>query len=84
MPIKSGVKALNGTNASNRLRNSGLNIASTALRPRCAALWATLPAGASMKPIGEASISRTPALEVMIRTTFLKSALRPVLSVSVP
>ena len=31
---KSGVKALNGTNASNRLRNSGLNIDSTALRHR--------------------------------------------------
>ena len=75
--MRSRLRLLNGIMASSRLRNSGLNVCSTAPALRSDALLV------EQKPTGACSISRAPALVVMMSTTLRKSALRPVLSVSV-
>ena len=69
----------NGTIASRRLRNSGRNTFSIAAIARARAFLAPFPP----KPIPRADNSLDPAFEVMIRTTWRKSARRPVLSVRV-
>ena len=73
------VSALKVMTASSRLRNSGLKTLSMALLPRLPASRAT----SLEKPIIPPLISREPAFDVMIRIDCRKSALRPVLSVSV-
>ena len=82
--IASGASALNVTMASRRLRNSGENSRSIASLPRLLAIFfSASPVPTVAKPIVPALISREPALLVMISTTWRKSALRPLLSVSV-
>ena len=78
----------NDTIASRRLRNSGLKTFSIACFERCCDAFCRLStvrsdAGDSQKPIVPALSSREPAFDVMISTTWRKSALRPLLSVSV-
>ncbi len=65
------------TVASSRLRNSGVNTRSSAFLP------SLLSPTVSPKPIRPAASSREPALLVMMRMVLRKSALRPLLSVSV-
>ena len=62
---------------SNLFRNSGLNIFSMAFVSSPSLL--SLP-----KPIAVAACSDAPAFEVIIRTTFLKSTVLPLWSVSFP
>ncbi len=66
--------------ASSLFLNSGEKVFSTAFRP----LSVMFVEFFSPKPRLDCAISRTPAFEVMIKITFLKSAFRPVLSVKVP
>ena len=75
-----GVSDPKVTVASRRLRNSGLKIRSSACLARPAAPLLLM---GPPKPTSAWLISRDPALDVMIRITCRKSALRPVLSVSV-
>ena len=67
----------NETVASRRFRNSGENkrLISACSSPACLAL---------VKPMLDLDRFSAPALVVMMIVTFLKSALRPLLSVSVP
>ena len=85
--MTSGVSGRKLTIASSRLRNSGLKTRSTAVLERAsAARWrlsSEPDTGESVKPMLPALISRDPAFDVMISTTCRKSALRPLLSVSV-
>jgi len=84
--MTAGVSDPKVTMASRRLRNSGLNTRSSAALARDAAVLRRASSSgpaAWPKPIDAADSSREPALEVMISTTCRKSALRPLLSVSV-
>src|SRR6185503_10594883 len=68
--ICAGPSALKWPMASRRLRNSGVNIFSSAPREET-------PVPASAKPRRRSERSRAPALVVMMRMTWRKSALRP-------
>ena len=86
--MTAGVSGPNDTMASRRLRNSGLNTFSMACFDRCCddfcrASWTCTVVPDSANPMLPALISREPAFDVMISTTCRKSALRPLLSVSV-
>ena len=73
----SGDKPENGTIASRRLRNSGVNSFVTAS--------VSSPSRFKrLKPIGGLAMSEAPAFVVMIRTTLRKSTDLPLWSVSLP
>ena len=75
--MTSGGSESKATQASSRLRNSGLKVCSMALR--------ALPGADPLRaePQLRAESSCAPALVVRMRTMWRKSALRPLLSVSV-
>jgi hypothetical protein len=71
----------NSTQPSSRLRNSGVKVRSMA-RLACDVSWPPSERP-GLKPTDLRDISCAPALVVRISTTLRKSALRPLLSVSV-